>query len=78
MLSSSRSVEEFSSHFLSVPYLCFHLAFSWKICLSVPLMLVFVLLTEDFEVQALILLTTFGFKIQAPGPRHPPPSLTPV
>lgn len=60
-------MEEFSSHFLSVPYLCFHLAFSWKICLSVPLTLVFVLFTEDFEVRALILLTNFAFKIQAPG-----------
>lgn len=48
--SSPLSVEGLSSHFLSAPYLCLHLAFSWEICLSLPLTPLFVLFAEDFEV----------------------------
>lgn len=62
-------MEEFSSRFLPVPYLCLHLAFSWEICLSAPLTLLFVLFPEDFEVQVLTLLTNFAFKIQVLGLR---------
>lgn len=49
--------EQFSSHFLSVPYLCLHLAFGWEISLSAPLTLLFVLFAEVFEVQVLVFLT---------------------
>lgn len=54
----SSSVEEFSSYFLSVPYLGLHLAFSWEICLSALLTLLFVLFAEDLEVHVLLILLT--------------------
>lgn len=58
VLSSLHSVEEFSSYFLSVPYLGLHLAFSWEMCLSALLTLLFVLFAEDLEVHVLLILLT--------------------
>lgn len=65
-------LEEFSSHFLSAAYLSVHVCFGWEICLSAPATLLFVPSAGDIEVQVLVVLTNFAFKIPPRLRLHPP------